>query len=433
MRNITHPSLGPAALSTRYQLERDLGRQSAGQFFVAIDSQLGGRVTLFIPNIKEDPGLFVRRMQREINRCAPLKDTSYCTIREAGLDQQGQAFVAIERPLGTPLSALLREKRFSTQDALTIAIQICDLVHNAHQCNVIPVPLSPDNIIVNPQPGGRQKISIVDLGLQRAIYGDLAESEPPPEDHYSNMETSLFHTQNYQPPQVRWEGYRPDRRDDVFAVTAVLHALVFGVAPPPMTAHGPIDGTGWPSLPENDGHKLDRRLESCLQTVLLKGLAQAREDRFAHIKALQRAILGLRQLMSLSAPAFELLAATRGRLGRRGDAMDIASPQPALARAQEASRQIQAVLRTAQNDHGRADLTTLAAAQIYAAGYSPSAENRAALNPSTSEIYSKNRNLQDTAGRMPYMPPNSSTINYLREAQTAKMVSIASEDAAPSP
>ncbi len=327
----------------RYQIERALSEQPAGRFFVAIDKELGARVTAFYPNISSDTSRFLKAIQRELRRCAPLQGTPYCTLRDVGVTSRGKPYVVVDRPQGSPLSAFLREKnQLSIDDALSVAIQLCDLVHSAHLLNIFPVPVSPENIVLNPQPNGRIRVSLVDLGLQRAAYGDMI--------------ANLIRASHFQAPQMRSQ-QRPDLRDDVFAVTAVLHAMVFGVAPPAMSAHGPADGTGWPALP-SDGRVLDRRLESCLQTVLLKGLAPTREERFSQIMALQRALLGLRQLMNLSAPAFELLAATRGRQGRRADAFDVSVPSnPGRQRAHEAGRRIQAVLES--NMGQAANLTAL--------------------------------------------------------------------------
>ena len=322
-------------INARYLLERSLGEQPVGRFFVAVDRELGGRVTLFLPTLGEvQPGDFVAELQPELERCVPLRDTPYCTLRDVGLTGAGQAFVVVDRPRGTPLSALLQESgRLATARALNIAIQLCDLVHRAHVQGIHPVPITPDSIIVDSASGGADRASVVDLAIHRGAMGRALNSP--------------VHADRFSAPQVR-AGHTVDPRDDVFAVTAVLHAMVFGVAPPEMSVFGPADGSGWPSLP---GGGLDRRLEACLHTVMLRGLAPLREERFPRIGELQRALTGLEQLRSLSAPAFELLAATRGRLGRGTDVLDVSTPRPGLSRAKAARARIREVM-TASIDGG---------------------------------------------------------------------------------
>lgn len=317
-------------ISSRYQAERALGAQPAGDFFVAVDTEIGGRVTVFFPRL-DDAGQrrFARDVTEEIRRCRSLLDTPYCTIRDGGVAPDGAPFVVVDRPQGTPLSALMRARgRLSIDRALSVAVQLCDLVRRAHRAGIYPVPATPESIIVHPMPGGRQRVSLVDLGFQRGVYG-------------SNLPLSEADAL-YRAPQLR-DGESTDPRDDVFAITAVLHAMVFGVAPLRMSAHGPANGTGWPVLPD-EGRGLDRRLEACLHTVLLKGLAPHQSERFATLDALQRALTGLRQLMSIAAPAFELLAATRTRVGRGDDPLDVLDRRPAYDRAVAARAKIGAVM-----------------------------------------------------------------------------------------
>lgn len=322
-----HPPItGP--FDDRYVAERYLGEQSSGRFYFGVDTHQGGRVTLFVPRIGDQrPESFLKALEPELNRCAPLKETPYCTLTDAGTTLDGQPFVVVARPRGHSLAEHLRaEGRLTTGRALSVAVQLCDLVRRAHGAGLHPAPLDPGHIILDPTSGGRFRVSIVDPGLQRGAF-----------DTALGLNVMADHREAYGGPE-----------DDVFSLTALLHLMIFGVNPPPMTAHGPADGTGWPALPET-GRSLDPRLEACLHTVLLKGLAPEKSARFAHAEALQRALTGLRQLMSLSAPAFELLAGTRGRLRQRPDPFDLTADRPDQSRATAARARIREVAATGRD------------------------------------------------------------------------------------
>lgn len=335
-------------IDERYVAERPLGSQPAGRFLAAVDTVAGGRVTVFIPDLTGSgctPQRLVADLSAELRRCRPLAETAYCTLKDAGLTADGQAFVVVDRPQGHSIAAMIEgDGHLGAERAISIAIQLCDLARRAHAVGIVPAALTPESVIVDARAGGGLRVSVVDLGLHRAVYG--AAVAPP----------AL--AERFESPQRR-RGQAPDPRDDVYTITALLHLMLFGVAPPPMAEHGPADGSGWPLLPA-DGRGLDRRLEACLHTVLLRGLAREREERLPTLDALQRALAGLRQLMSLSAPAFELLAATRSRLGRRDDPLAIPAPNPALDRAIEARARIRRVM--SQAVEGGASLTTLAEA-----------------------------------------------------------------------
>jgi serine/threonine-protein kinase len=332
----------------RYVVERVLGTQPAGRFLAAVDTLAGGRVTLFLPDLAGSgwtADRFLTQVAPELQRGRPLLETGYCTLRDAGLLADGQPFVAVGRPQGVSVAAMLQTgERIGTDRALAIALQVCDLVRRAHGAGIFPAVATPEAIIVDAQATGRMRVSVVDLGLHRDAYGAAIAPVPRPE--------------HFESPQRR-RGHPVDQRDDVYAVTALLHAMLYGVAPPPMASHGPADGSGWAVLP-NDGQGLDRRLEACLHTVLLRGLARERDDRLPDVAALQRALTGLRQLMGISAPAFELLAATRSRMGRGTDPLDMPVFNPALDRAMEARARVRRVI--AQAAEGGANLASLASA-----------------------------------------------------------------------
>jgi len=340
-------------VNARYAPERILADQPAGRFLVAVDTVDGGRATVFLPNLRDtSPQAFINRIRPEIERLRPLDETDYCALRDVGLADDGAPFAVVRRPQGSSLSAVLRrDGRLGVDRALSITLQLCDLVRRAHAVGLMPAAMEPDAIIVDPRPGGRQHVSIVDLSLTRHALGGFPPADSPPS--------------RFAAPQIE-RAAPPDPRDDVFAVCGVLHLMVFGVAPPAMDAFGPADGSGWTVLPD-DGRGLDRRLEACLHPVFLRGLAPTRDERFPHIGALQRALTGLRQLMSLSAPGFELLAAPRGRLGQGPGGLDLSVSNPTAERAAEARARIRQVVAQAAN--GGANLQALETSGAGAAGF----------------------------------------------------------------
>ncbi|MCA9545841.1 MAG: hypothetical protein KC613_15665 [Myxococcales bacterium] len=326
---------GPTSNASRYLPERPVDAPVAGRFEVAIDQLRGGRVTLYHPPAERvDSQQFLTVARREIERLAPLRDTGYCTALDAGLDTQGEPFVVLDRPQGRSLAGVLHDQGQMRADlALAMIIDLSDPVERAHHLNVLPVPLTLDGIFLQPRADGHYRVSLVDRALHRTA---LAALVPAP-----------LRPKAFESPQV-FAGAAPEIRDDVFSMTALLYLCLYGVMPPPMGPHGPTDGSGWPTVP-SETLRLDRRLEACLHTVLLKGLAPTREGRFRNLGGLRRGLVGLRQLMRLSAAAFEVLAATRGRLGRLGATagpLDLQLPDPELDRAAAAVARIQQVYTT---------------------------------------------------------------------------------------
>jgi hypothetical protein len=333
---------GREKLGERYVVERVLGRKAEGRYMVAIDTVAGGRVTVLQPDVVAGgSNALLEWVGEEIRRLEPVAESGYCSIADAGRGEDGKPYLVVRRPQGTGLGAMLRDgQRFEPERAITVAIQLCDLVRRAHAVGIYPALADVDSVIVDPRPQGRHRVSAVSFGLLRPSFREMLHAD--------------LQAGAWCPPQLASD--RADPRDDVFTLAAVLHGMLFGVAPPMMSEHGPADGSGWSKLP-GDGRGLDRRLEACLHTVLLRGLARDRADRFPHIDALQRALTGLRQLIQLTAPAFELMAATRGRLGQGRDPLDLAQAGSPMERAAEARARIREVIASAGPTGARLSFT----------------------------------------------------------------------------
>ena len=313
----------------RYKVNEHLLNISSGDLWSAIDVRRGGDVTLFYPELKEEAPLdeIVEALGKSVRQNANLRETGFNAIRDVVIDPHKNLFVVLDRPEGRPLSLLLRERKtLDLNTALSIMIQLCELLTRAHEINVFPATLTLNNIIVSQRPNGALRVTLIDLALDRRPFSAWVKS--PPYDLLSIPHPAL--TQE-----------RDRRHFCVYLCTHLLHHLIFGVAPEAPTTYN--ETRTWPSLPTH-GKELDQRLEACLHTVLLKGLSVKPSDRFPRVAALQRTLIGLRQLTVISSPAFELLASTQARLGKRDGSFNLSAPKPGVERAVKARQHIHKIL-----------------------------------------------------------------------------------------
>lgn len=319
----------------RYRTQNLIMKFSSGELWAAVDVRRGGDVTLFYPKFKDgvDLNLIAESLGRSVRQNASLRETGFCAIRDVVISSNSELFVVIDRPEGRPLSYLLRErKHLDLNSALSIMIQICELLKRAHEVSVFSATLTIHNIIVSQRPNGAPQVHLIDLALDRR---PLSESvAPPPNDLISAPHPAL--TQE-----------RDRRHFSVYLCASLLHHLIFGVSPEAPTQLN--EQRTWPTLP-NQSKELDQRLEACLHTVLLKGLAVDPKNRFPRIGALQRTLIGLRQLTAVSSPAFELLSSTQARLGRREGSLNLAAPKPGVERAVKARQKIHQILEGQEVD-----------------------------------------------------------------------------------
>ena len=328
-RSSTSPQEIDSRGNRRYQVRDRLSQFSSGEIWGASDVRRGGEVTLFYPNFTEEVSRnqVIEAMGASVRQGSVLRETGYQSFRDVVIDEADRIFLVLDRPEGRPLSLMLREqKTLDLGVALSIMIQVCGLFRRAHELSIFSATLTPSNLIISRRPNGSLVVHLIDLALDRRPLSKWVA--PPPRELSS-------------PPHPALTQERDRRHFMVYLCTSLLHQLIFGVAPEAPVSHG--SDRVWPTLPSH-GRELDDRLEACLHTVLLKGLSLNPKDRFPRIGALQRSLIGLRQLTAVSSPAFEILASTQARLGRRNGALNLSAPKPGVERAVMARQRIHKIL-----------------------------------------------------------------------------------------
>ncbi|MGH9603439.1 MAG: protein kinase domain-containing protein, partial [Terriglobales bacterium] len=141
-----------------------------------------------------------------------LHHSNVVTIFDAG--QQGELFyIAMEYVEGETLQRLLRQRRFSPQEILDVARQICAGLDYAHSHGVIHRDVKPANIIITPD--GIAKI--MDFGIAKTGGGMTTDGQVLGTPYYMS------------PEQVR--GRPLDGRSDLFCFAVILYEMITGQKP----------------------------------------------------------------------------------------------------------------------------------------------------------------------------------------------------------
>ena len=312
----------------RYYVTEKIMQMNAGTLFSAVDSRRGGAVNLFYPQVdQQSTQKLFKELGKVVSQNTVLRETAYHAYRDVCFDHEKRLFLVMDRPKGQPLYTLLRAQQSLDIDlALSLIIQLCELLKRAHDAQIFTTNISLHTLIVQAQPNGAMRLSLIDLALDRRPLSSHITA--PPRELTS-------------PPHSMLTQEKDRRHYVVYICTALLHHLAFGVAPEAPVSN-PQTRT-WPSLPRK-GRQLDQRLEACFHTVLLKGLSVNPHRRFPRLSALQRTLIGLRQLTSISSPAFELLSSTQRRLGQSQGSLDLSAPRPGIDRAMKARQNIHKIL-----------------------------------------------------------------------------------------
>jgi serine/threonine-protein kinase len=288
-----------------YRLLREIGRGGSSRVFAAerVDDHLHRRVALK----RFAAGGWLRdelrdRFRAEGRALATLSHPHIAQVYDAGVDEVGDPYLAIELIDGIPITELCATRRLDLERRLELLLEVCAAVRHAHQHLIVHRDLKPSNILVDRD--GRVKL--LDFGIAKLL--DPAPSDPaaPPAATRTGL---LPMTPEYAAPeQVRGETITT--ATDVYALGLLLFELLTGrrarridgrtpadieraicdveLARPSTVVTAPAaDGAASAAaMSKGDLRRLRRRLAGDLDTVVLKAVALDPSDRYSSVEAL---------------------------------------------------------------------------------------------------------------------------------------------------
>ncbi|UCE46509.1 MAG: serine/threonine protein kinase, partial [Phycisphaerales bacterium] len=254
-----------------YQIIKPLGEGGMGMVWCAEQLSTRRRVALkLLVSHRSESAKAQARFQREVELTARLDHPNIARIYDSGL-HQGMYYYAMELIEGIPLDQYVKSQSLSRTAILGLMQKVCRAVLYAHLRAVIHRDLKPSNILVSPD----GEPHILDFGLAKALLD---------EDEVLNIsiEGQVAGTPAYMSPeQAAGHHSQLDTRTDVYSLGVILYELLLGQSPHDLSGsmfdvlHRIADGTI--RLP----CKVDKSIDSELETLLLKALAHNPEDRYA--------------------------------------------------------------------------------------------------------------------------------------------------------
>jgi serine/threonine-protein kinase len=156
-----------------YRLERELGKGGMGSVWLAqrADGAFSRTVALKLPRTLWIDDL-AARMARERDILASLQHEHIARFYDAGVDQAGRPYIAMECVQGVPIDEYCRTRALSIEQILTLILQVCRALAHAHSRLIVHRDLKPGNILVSEEQGVR----LLDFGIAALISEEPGSS-----------------------------------------------------------------------------------------------------------------------------------------------------------------------------------------------------------------------------------------------------------------
>lgn len=264
-----------------YQLAREIGAGGMGTVWLAerVDGALRRRVALKLPRLGWDVRGLAERMARERDILAGLEHANIARLYDAGVDERGRPYLAMEFVEGQPLRTYCDEHGLVVRARLGLFLQVAAAVAHAHARLVVHRDLKPSNILVTAD----GEVRLLDFGIAKLLEG--AEGAATAQDTQLTHGAGRALTPDYAAPE-QLRGDAITVAVDVYALGVVLYELLAGRRPPAATAGAEGEHTPRPdaSAAAADPARA-RALRGDLDTILAKALKHSPADRYPTVDA----------------------------------------------------------------------------------------------------------------------------------------------------
>lgn len=275
------PELRSGMMVGAYRVERLLATGGMGSIYAGIHPVISKRVAIKVLDRRlqqEDPTTLARFVleARSVNQIGHHNIVDIFSIGE--LDD-GRAYLVMELLDGLPLHHLLR-RLGSFEPGLLVPLyqQLCDALQAAHGKSFVHRDLKPDNIVVLRRPP-HPFIKILDFGIAKLRHGSSGER--------TAVGTVLGTPEYMAPEQCR--GDEVDGRADIYALGVMLYELVTGKKP--FRDPNPMRVLAMQLRRDPEPPSKLKEIPAALETLILKAMAKAPQERYASVAELLAALL----------------------------------------------------------------------------------------------------------------------------------------------
>ena len=279
-----------------YRLVEEIGAGGMGEVYraVRVDEEYERAVAIKLVRAGADAQFVGARLRAERQILAAFQHPNIARLFDGGTTEEGIPYLVMELIEGEPVTDYCDRHQLDLERRLQLFLIVCSAVQYAHQHAVIHRDLKPSNILVTAD--GTPKL--LDFGIAKML-------EPGAIPVRSDLTTNAMRllTPDYASPE-QLKGAPVTAASDVYSLGVILYELLTGLKPhagrsrilqdaPKATEPAPtrpslvVRGREAASLARQDSpQRLSHRLRGDLDKIVLMGLRQEPERRYATVDRL---------------------------------------------------------------------------------------------------------------------------------------------------
>ena len=272
-------------LSDRYYIRRLVGEGAMGRVYEGHHTGIGKRVAIKIAHrVERRKTEVAKRFQREALAPAQIGHPNVADVTDCGTTPTGEVFFVMEFIDGVSLDAVIkRDGQLAIERTLAIAVQICRALEAAHRAGIIHRDLKPSNVMLVRADDEEDLVKVLDFGVAKFLHDTDGAN--------LTLTNATVGTPKYMAPEQIRGGGKVDFRSDLYALGAILYAMLTGGRLP--FESGNVEEL-WQNKLTRDPHPLGEYrsdLPADLEELVLSCLARDPSQRPSSAQALKQQLV----------------------------------------------------------------------------------------------------------------------------------------------
>lgn len=274
------PAAG-AILDGRFRVERLIGKGGMGYVLAAMHLELEQRVAIkLLSPEREHLERGASRLLREARASARIRSEHVVRVLDVVQGRENPPYMVLEYLEGEDLARRLsRRGKLDAAEAVDLILQACEAVGEGHRLGIVHRDLKPSNLFLCSRPGRNTTLKVLDFGISK-----MQETGASLTQSYALLGSPIYSA----PEQLR-SSRDVDARADIWSLGIVLYECVTGTRPFGGETLAQVCTSILHDTPRSP-RAVEPRVPAALESVLLRCLRTAPEERYQSIEELVEAL-----------------------------------------------------------------------------------------------------------------------------------------------